>query len=245
MAQTPRYKRVVLKVSGESFSRPGELGIDAASVQTLIGEIAPVVEMGVQVAIVAGGGNLVRARDLSNHVHIERVTADSMGMLATVINGLALRDSLESNGISARIVSAISMPAICERYTSPTALRHLDLGRVLILTAGTGNPFFTTDTGASLRACELNADVLLKATQVDGVYDADPETNANAKRYDRLTYEQVLKQRLGVMDLSAVSMCMGENVPIVVFALLEAGNLARVVRGEDIGTWIGPADGDN
>jgi len=237
MATTPRYKRVLVKLSGESFCRGGA-GIDPEAMATLVDEIVPLTKMGVQVALVVGGGNFVRGRDLASNRLIQRPTADYMGMLATVLNALALRDALESRGTPARAMSAIAMTSVCESFVRERAICHLTEGRVVLLAAGTGSPFFTTDTCASLRAIELEADVLLKATKVDGVFDSDPVTNPSAKRYHRLNYQQVLSERLGVMDLTAVCMCMEHRLPVVVFQLAKQGNLTRIVRGEDIGTLI-------
>lgn len=244
MANRPRYKRVVVKVSGESFGPQGGVGIDPSAVQATAHEISPLVEMGVQVALVVGGGNFIRGRELlaglgdSAEQRARRVTADYMGMLATVINALALREALESLGVAVRVLSAITMTAVCEPFILRRATRHLEKGRVIILAGGTGNPFFTTDTCAALRASEINAEVLLKATKVDGVFDSDPQTNPNARRYDRISYEKVLVDRLGVMDLTAISMCMENRIPIVVFQLSKLGSLSGLICGENIGTVI-------
>jgi len=244
MANRPRYKRVVVKVSGESFAPQSGVGIDPSAVRATAHEISPLVEMGVQVALVVGGGNFIRGREHlaglgdSAEQRARRVTADYMGMLATVINALALREAIESLGIAVRVLSAITMTAVCEPFILRRATRHLEKGRVVILAGGTGNPFFTTDTCAALRASEINAEVLLKATKVDGVFDSDPMTNPNARRYDRISYEKVLVDRLGVMDLTAISMCLESRIPIVVFRLSEPGNLIGVICGENIGTVI-------
>ncbi|MFW6066307.1 MAG: UMP kinase [Planctomycetota bacterium] len=238
MAKRRRIKRALVKLSGESFCKPGGGGIEPAATATLVDEIQPVVESGTQLALVVGGGNLVRGRDFAANPHIHRATADYMGMLATVINALALQDALESRGIPTRVLSAITMTSVCEPFIRRRAVRHLEKGRVIILAAGTGSPFFTTDTCAALRANEINAGALLKATKVDGVFDSDPVTNSDAKRFDRLTYHDVLTRQLGVMDLTAISMCMESKLPVIVFALAKAGNLAGVVAGEDIGTII-------
>ncbi len=240
MSREPRYRRVVVKLSGESLSGAESSPVDADAASAVADEIAPVVEMGVQVAVVIGGGNLIRGRHLADNRHIQRPTADAMGMLATVINALALRDTLESHGLPARVMSAGAMGAACETFMRDKAIGHLDAGRVVVLAGGTGNPFFTTDTCASLRALEIDAQVLMKATNVDGVYDSDPATNPEAKKYDRLTYQQVIAERLGVMDMTAVSMCMENNLPIIVFKLSQAGSLARAVCGESVGTVVGP-----
>ncbi len=238
MARRPRIKRALVKLSGESFCTPGQRGIVAASTATVVDEIQPVVESGVQLALVVGGGNMVRGRDFAANPHIHRATADYMGMLATVINALALQDALESRGLPTRVLSAITMTSVCEPFIRRRAIRHLEKGRIVILAAGTGSPFFTTDTCAALRANEISADALLKATKVDGVFDADPAENPDAERFDRLSYQDVLTRQLGVMDLTAISMCMESKMPIIVFTLASAGNLAGVVAGEDIGTII-------
>lgn len=239
MAREPRYKRVLVKLSGESLGGGEGLPIDADAAWAVADEIDPVVEMGVQVAIVIGGGNLIRGRDLRDNPHVQRPTADAMGMLATVINALALRDTLESHRIPARVLSARPVGSACETFRRDIAIAHLHAGRVVVLAGGTGNPFFTTDTCASLRALEIGAEAMLKATTIDGIYDADPSDNPDARRYDHLTYTQVLADQLGVMDLTAVSMCMENDLPIVVFKMAEAGNLAAVVCGQDVGTTVG------
>lgn len=233
-----RYQRVLLKISGESLCSPGGFGIDSAAVASVVAEIRPLVEAKVQLALVIGAGNFIRGRDLAEDPHIQRVTADHMGMLMTVVNALALRDTLEANGIDARVLSAFSLPQMCEPFIQRQAMRHLAAGRMVILAGGTGSPFFTTDMCAALRANELGSEVLLKATKVDGVFDADPMTCPQAKKYDRLTYDKVLADRLGVMDLTAISMCMESHIPIIVFQLSKPGNLLRVVSGEEIGTVI-------
>ncbi len=238
MSGALRYKRVVLKISGEAFCLPGQTGIDAGALASAVDEILPVVEMGVQMGIVVGAGNFVRGRDLADDPTIGRVTADTMGMLATVINALALRDALAARGVAAEVLGAIPMAPVCEGFVARRAAAYLEAGRVVVLAAGTGSPFFTTDTCAALRALELGAEAVLKATKVDGVFDADPAVNPDATRYDRLTYEQVLADKLGVMDLTAVSMCMEGGVPVVVFQLSKPGNLAAAVRGEAVGTLV-------
>ena len=239
MSHEPKYKRVLIKLSGESLAGPDGVPVDAARAWAVADEIAPVVEMDVQVAIVIGGGNLIRGRDLRANPHVQRPTADAMGMFATVINALALRDTLESHRIPARVMSARPMGPACETFGRDNAIRHLDAGRVVVLAGGTGNPFFTTDTCASLRALEIGAEAVLKATNVDGVYYSDPLKNPDAKRYERLTYQQVLADQLGVMDLTAISMCMENDLPIVVFEFAREGNLARAVRGMNVGTTVG------
>jgi len=237
MSREPRYRRVLVKLSGESLSS-GASPVDADAAAAVADEIAPVVEMGVQVAVVIGGGNLIRGRHLADNPHIQRPTADAMGMLATGINALALRDTLEAHRIGARVMSARAMGTACEVFMRDKALAHLDAGRVVILAGGTGNPFFTTDSCAALRALEIGAQVLMKATNVDGVYDSDPAGNPDALRYDSLTYQEVIARRLGVMDMTAVSMCMENALPIVVFKLSQAGSFARAVCGENVGTVV-------
>jgi len=238
MPREPRYKRVLVKLSGESFCSPGGFGIEAPAVAKLVDELLPLVELKVQVALVVGGGNFVRGRDLAANPHIQRATADYMGMLSTVINAIALQDALESRGAATRVLGAITMTAICEPFIRRRAIRHLEKGRIVILAGGTGSPFFSTDTCAALRSNELQAEVLLKATKVDGVFNSDPEKNPTARKYERLSYQKVLTDRLGIMDLTAISMCMERAIPIVVFQLSKPGNLAGVVCGEKIGTVV-------
>lgn len=238
MSDQIQYKRVLVKLSGESLCAGGAWGIDRSAVEAVVGEIAAVVGMGVQVGLVVGAGNLVRGRDLSDNPHITRTTADSMGMLATVMNALALRDALQGASMGACVLSATDMGAFCSRFTRGRAASELDAGRIVLMAGGTGNPFFTTDTCAALRALEIGAEVLLKATKVDGVFDCDPIENPDARRYGHLTYEKVLADRLGVMDLTAVSMCMENKLPIIVFQLSKSGSLAAAVRGESIGTMV-------
>ena len=238
MADEPRYKRVLLKISGEALCRPGGSGVDTQALVTVSDELAALAKRGIQVGLVVGGGNLIRGRNLTDNPYIERAHADYMGMLATVINGLALRDTLTRRGIAGCVLSAIPMPTVCDPYTRRDALSRLEAGYIVILTGGTGSPFFTTDTCAALRASELDAEVLLKATKVDGVYDADPVDNPQAQRYPRLTYEKVLADKLGVMDLTAISLCMENRIPIIVFQLSRAGSLEEVVCGGDVGTVI-------
>ena len=238
MAKQARYKRVLLKISGEALGASGGTGIDAGALKYLIGELLPVADIGVQTAVVVGGGNILRGRHLADNPAIRRTTADYMGMMATVMNALALQDSLEARGVSVAVMSAIAMPSVCETWNRRDALAHLGAGHLVLLAGGTGSPFFTTDTCAAQRACELEADVLFKATKVDGVFDRDPMTDPAAKRYDRLTYQKVLADRLGVMDLTAISLCMQAKIPIVVFKLSEPGRLAEAVAGKPIGTIV-------
>jgi len=239
MSKNLRYGRVIVKLSGEMLCSPGGSGIDSAALATVVAEIAAAVKTGAQVAVVIGGGNFLRGRQLRDDPAISRVTADYMGMLATTMNALPLRDALEHAGLSSEVLGAIFMECVCDPVDIRRARGLLDDGVVVILAGGTGRPFVTTDTCAALRACELGADAVLKATKVDGVYDSDPQANPDARRFDRLTYQQVLTRRLGVMDLTAISMCMDNNIPIVVFELARAGNLAGVISGKDIGTFVG------
>jgi uridylate kinase len=234
---TPRYKRILVKLSGEALMGEADYGIDPVFIKRLAAELAAVRESGVEVALVVGGGNLFRGAGLAR-AGLDRVTADQMGMLATVMNSLALQDALESVGQHVRVMSAIRINEVCEDYIRRRAVRHLEKGRVTIFAAGTGNPFFTTDTAASLRAIEIEAQLLLKATKVDGVYDADPAVNPRARRYDRLTYDQVLDDRLGVMDATAIVLCRDHGLPMRVFNLNQANALVRAARGEDVGTLV-------
>ena len=234
----PRYERVVLKLSGEALMGPGRYGIDAQTLARIAHEIERVVAVHrVQLAVVVGGGNIVRGLEVSAH-GVDRVTGDYMGMLATMINSLALRDALERRGLQCRVQSAIEMNKVAEPFIRGRAIRHLEKGRVVILGAGTGNPFFTTDTTAALRAAEIGADALLKATKVDGVYTADPMRDPAAVRLGHLTYLEVLNRGLTVMDNTALTLCMDNRMPILVFDLLTEGNIERVVLGDDIGTRI-------
>ena len=237
MAPQPKYKRIVLKLSGEAVARPDHFGIDEEALAAAAGEIAPLIERGVQVALVIGGGNFFRGRQLADSRRVARTTADTIGMLATTMNALALRDCLESVGTPTRVMGTVTTPTVCEPYIARKAMDHLEHNRVVILAGGTGSPFFTTDTTAALRAAELGA-AMMKATKVDGVFSADPERYKDAKRFARLTYHEVLKQRLGVMDLTAVSLCMEARVPVVVFKFTTPGNTLRAVMGEDVGTTI-------
>lgn len=238
MSQTPKYRRVVLKISGEGFCQTGGFGIERDELQTIAGEIRDVAALGVELAVVVGGGNYLRGANLSAQADIQQATGHYMGMLATVLNGLALQDTLESMGQPTRLMSALSVSRVCEPFIRRRCIRHLEKERVVILAAGTGNPFVTTDTCASLRALEIGADMLLKATKVDGVYSADPVKDPRATRYETLDYNEVIDQRLKVMDVSAVDMCQQGNIPIIVFSLKKSGNLKRVVLGETVGTTI-------
>ncbi len=232
------YRRVVLKISGEGFTKPGQFGIDPEELGAISREIADATSAGVEMAIVVGGGNIIRGGELAKNGQIDPSTADYMGMLGTVINALALREALERLGQPTRLMSAIEIAAVSERFIRARALRHFEKGRVLVLAAGTGNPFFTTDTCAALRGTELEADVLLKATKVDGVYSADPMTNPQAERYETLAFASAIDQKLGVMDLTALTMCMERDLPVVVFDFKKHGNIRRVVSGEQIGTLV-------
>ena len=237
MANQPCYKRILLKLSGEALAGQQGYGIDPDIIRGIAIEIREVVNLGLQVAIVIGGGNIFRGVAASS-MGMDRASADYMGMLATVMNSLALQDALEKAGVITRVQSAIEMQEIAEPYIRRRAVRHLEKGRVVIFGAGTGNPFFTTDTAASLRAIEIGAEVILKATKVDGVYSADPNKDAAAVKYDSLSYLDVLKKGLQVMDSTATSLCMDNNLPIIVFNLTNRGNIQRVVCGEQIGTIV-------
>lgn len=212
-------------------------GIDPAVINRLGDDIQALKDRGVEVAVVVGGGNIFRGEGLAG-AGMDRVTGDQMGMLATVMNGLAMQDVLERRGLKVRVMSAVSIHAVCEDYIRRRAVRHLEKGRVVVLVGGTGNPFFTTDSGASLRAAEINADLMIKATKVDGVYNADPQLDADAERYDHLTYNAVLDQRLGVMDATAIVMCRDQQMPLMVVDINEPGNLVRAVSGEPVGTLV-------
>lgn len=235
----PIYKRVLIKLSGEALGGAARSGIDERTLESIALEIKEVVGLGVQVALVVGGGNFFRGIKAGANSLIERVTADQMGMLATIMNALAISSALERMGLQARVQSAIDVNQFCEPYIRKRAIGHLEKGRVVIFAAGTGNPYFTTDTAAALRAIEIKADALFKATKVDGIYDSDPEINKAAERFKRLSYLDVLKMGLKVMDSTAVSLCMDNNLPIVVFNLLIKGNIVKVIRGEDVGTVVG------
>jgi uridylate kinase len=237
LAASGRLHRILVKLSGEALLGDGDYGIDPNMLKRVATEIREVTALGLQVAVVIGGGNIFRGAGLAR-AGMDRVTGDHMGMLATVMNSLALQDALESMGAYVRVMSAIRINEVCEEYIRRRAVRHLEKGRVVIFAAGTGNPFFTTDTAASLRAIEINANLLLKATKVNGIYDADPVKNPAAKRYKRLTFEKVLTDRLNVMDATAIVMCRDNDLPLRVFDLTQPGELLRVVRGEDVGTLV-------
>ena len=233
----PRYKRILVKLSGEALMGGGEYGIDPAVLKRIAGELNEILQAGVQVAVVIGGGNIFRGAGLAR-AGMDRVTADQMGMLGTVMNALAMQDAIESLGANARVMSAIRINEVCEDFIRRRAIRHLEKGRLVIFAAGTGNPFFTTDTAASLRAIEIEAEVVLKATKVNGVYSDDPLKNPQAKRYTRLTFDRVLTDKLNVMDATAIVMCRDNRIPLQVFSLNNNGDLMRIVRGEDVGTVV-------
>jgi len=233
----PAYKRVLLKLSGEALMGAQTYGIDPAIATRIARDVGEIQEMGVQTAVVIGGGNIFRGVAASAR-GMDRATADYMGMLATVINALALQDALEQQGVDTRVVTAIEMRAVAEPFIRRRAIRHLEKGRVVVFGGGTGNPYFSTDTAAALRAMEIRADVILKATKVDGIYDADPMLNPQASRFDRISYLQVLEQGLKVMDATAISLCMDNHLPIVVFNLLTPGNIKRAISGEVVGSLV-------
>jgi len=234
----PRYRRVVLKVSGEALAGAQDHGIDPEVVKAIARQIREVVDLGVQLSLVTGGGNIWRGISGSAR-GMDRAMADYMGMLATVINALALQDGLEKTGVDTRVQTAISMQEVAEPYIRRRAIRHLEKGRVVIFAAGTGNPYFSTDTCAALRAAEIEAEVILMAKQVDGVYDADPRQNPDARKFETLSYIDVLNMGLGVMDATATSLCMDNGIPLVVFNLNREGNIKRAVLGEKVGTYVG------
>lgn len=233
----PRYKRALLKLSGEAFTSEGTTGIEGATIEALAAEIRDVHDLGTQLAIVNGGGNIFRG--IEGTVRgMDRAIADYMGMIATIMNALALQNALEKIGVTTRVQSAIEVREIAEPFIPRRAIRHLEKGRIVIFAAGTGNPYFTTDTAAALRALEIHAEVVLKATKVDGVFDSDPEENPSAVKFDNLTYLDVLQKQLRVMDTTAVSLCMDNKIPIIVFNIRQSGNLKRVALGEAIGTTV-------
>jgi uridylate kinase len=236
---SPVFRRILLKLSGESFCRPGEGGLSVEEISRIARQTARVARMGVELAIVVGGGNILRGATLTRGQDvIQEATAHYMGMTATVINGLGLQDALEHEGIETRLMTTIRMEEVAEPFIRRRALTHLSRGRVIILATGTGSPFVTTDTAAALRGKELGVEVLLKATRVDGVYSADPEKNPHAVKFDHLTYDQVLREELKVMDMTAIGMCLDNRLPILVFNFKKEGNIERAVVGETIGTWV-------
>ncbi|MEW6456046.1 MAG: UMP kinase [Acidobacteriota bacterium] len=231
------YKRVLLKLSGEALQGERGYGIDPNTIQTISQEISELNSLGVGIAIVSGGGNIFRGQ-LATELGIDRASADYIGMLATLMNGIALQDALEKNGVTTRLLSALEIRPIAEPFIRRRALRHLEKGRAIIFAAGTGNPYFTTDTAAALRAIEIHAEVILKATKVDGIYSADPLISKNAIKYEKLSYLEVLEKNLKVLDSTAISLCMDNNIPIIVFNLREKGNIKKAVLGEKIGTLV-------
>lgn len=237
MTKKKSYKRVLLKLSGEALQGNVGYGIDFKVVESIAEQLKEIKTMGVQVAVVIGGGNIFRGQEAASR-GMDRSTADYMGMLATVINSMALQDALERAGVFTRVQTAIAMAQLAEPYIRRRAIRHLEKGRIVILAGGTGNPYFTTDTTAALRATELGAEVILKATKVDGVYSADPKKDTTAKRFTRIKFMDVLKKKLKVMDATAISLCMDNDIPIIVFDLLKHGNIQRVLQGQDIGTTV-------
>lgn len=236
----PALRRVLLKLSGESFCAPDSFGVDAPELKLIASEVASAAQGGVTIAVVVGGGNIIRGANLAKEGIIHQATADAMGMLGTVINGLALREALEKIGRPARCLSAAPMPSITEPFARAQAIQHLEQGRIVILAGGTGNPYFTTDTAATLRAVELGCDAVLKATKVDGVYSADPKKDPRATRYESLTLAEAIEKRLGVMDQTALAMCREQNMPVIVFDFKKAGNIRRAIAGEPIGTFVRP-----
>jgi len=238
MMAESKYNRILLKLSGQSFCKPGEFGIDGPALESIAERIAEICKLGPQVAVVVGAGNFLRGESFSQVSHIPRNTADYMGMLATIINACALQETLEKLGQPTRVLSAIEVPAMCERFIRRRALRHLERGRVVILAGGTGNPFFTTDTCAALRALELDADLLIKATKVEGVYSDDPEKNPDAQLFEKLSYDQVLAQNLRIMDHPAITLCRDNDIPIIVLNIFEKGNITKAICGEQVGTKI-------
>ncbi|VAW98783.1 Uridine monophosphate kinase [hydrothermal vent metagenome] len=233
----PEYQRILLKYSGEALMGGQEFGIDPAVINQVSSEVKALIDAGTQVAIVIGGGNIFRGVSLSAS-GMDRTTADHMGMLATVINSLALQDGMEKSGLTVRVMSALEMHEVCEDYIRRRAVRHLEKGRVVIFAAGTGNPFFTTDSAASLRGVEINADIVIKATKVDGVYSADPVKDPTATKYDRLSFDEVITNKLAVMDTTAIVLCRDNNMPIRIFDMNKKGALAKVVNGLDEGTLV-------
>lgn len=238
MARRPKPERVLLKLSGEAFCKAGGFGIDTEELGVIASEVQDAASAGAQVAVVVGGGNIIRGADLAKSGDIQQATADYMGMLGTVMNAVALREKLIQIGTDARVLSALDIRALAEPFIRGRAIRHLEKGRVVILAAGTGNPFFTTDTCAALRATELQCDVLLKATKVDGVYTADPKKDPTATRFDRLTFGEALARQLRIMDMTALAMCQEQNIPVLVFDFKQHGNIRRVIEGEPIGTLV-------
>jgi len=233
----PKYKRVLLKLSGEALQGPGQFGINSEVIEYVSEEIKSIYSLGVETAIVIGGGNIFRGVSTSS-TGMDRSTADYMGMLATVINALALQDFLERKGLPTRIQTALEIKQVAEPFIKRRAIRHLEKGRIVIFASGTGNPFFTTDTAATLRALQMGADIIMKATKVDGIYDKDPVKNKDASKFAELTYMEILKKGLKIMDATSISLCMEGNIPIVVFDLFAKGSIEKVIRGEKVGTIV-------
>jgi uridylate kinase len=238
MGESARYRRVLLKISGEAMAGPGGQGIDADTLSYIAEEVASVQRQGVQVALVVGGGNLIRGASISKSGTVDRTVADHMGMMGTIMNGLAIMSAIEAVGLQARVQSAISVQEVCEPFIRRRAVRHLEKGRVVIFAGGTGNPYFTTDSASVLRALEIDAECLLKATKVDGVYDKDPAVHSDAVKYSSLTFEEALTKRLAVMDQTAFTMCRDHGMPLVVLDLMEKGSMERAVMGEKVGTLV-------
>jgi len=239
-SSSPHYKRVLLKISGEGMCEEGGFGIRSAELEAVAQECVDICRMGVELAIVVGGGNFIRGATFTEARHVHRATADYMGMLATVLNALALQETMEGLGQPTRVMSALNIASVCEPFIRRRAVRHLEKKRAIVLAAGTGNPFFTTDTCAALRAAEIHADALLKATKVDGIYTADPKKDPSASRFDTITYSECMTRQLKVMDQAAFALAMERKVPIVVFNTKIPGNIARVIRGENVGTRVVP-----
>lgn len=233
-----KYKRILLKLSGETFCEPGGFGIEGDPLESIAERIAAICKLGPEVAIVVGGGNFLRGETFSKQSHIPRHSADYMGMLATVINAVALQETLEKHGQPTRVLSAIKVDAICEPFIKRKCVRHLERGRVVILAGGTGNPFFSTDTCAALRASEIDVDLFIKATKVEGVYDDDPMKNPDAKLFDKLSFDDVIQKNLRVMDHAAASLCKENNIPVVVLNIFETGNITKAIKGEKVGTLV-------
>jgi len=242
--QDIKYKRVVIKLSGEALAGEAGYGLEHKILDSIARQIKEIVAMGIQIAVVVGGGNIWRGVAGSER-GMDRATADYMGMLATLINALALQDALESHEVPTRVLSAIEMRQVAEPYIRRRAIRHLEKGRIVIFAAGTGNPYFSTDTTAALRAAEIEAEVILMAKKVDGVYDADPKKNRSAKKFRKLTYIDILNKGLGVIDTTATSLCMDNKIPIIIFSILEEGNIKKVLNGEKIGTYVGREETEN
>src|SRR5687767_4214469 len=237
MPETPAYKRILLKLSGEALMGDDNYGINRPTIERIVGEVAEVARLGIEIAVVIGGGNIFRGL-APGASHMDRATADYMGMLATVMNALALQDAMRRAGLASRVQSALNIEQVVEPYIRGKAIRYLEEGKVVIFAAGTGNPFFTTDTAAALRASEIGAEIVLKATKVDGVYTSDPNRDASAKRYDRVSFDEAIQRNLKVMDATALALCRDQKLPVTVFSIFRSGALGRVVAGEDEGTLV-------